>query len=104
MHDFTFTMTATADSVVLAPRGELDFDTLPDIEEALTRLPDSTGPVVLDMTGVPFMDLAGLRLACRLETGDLLRGRVVLARGWRPQPEKLLRLAELPSSRGRIVL
>ncbi|WP_052852180.1 STAS domain-containing protein [Streptomyces avicenniae] len=104
MHDFTLTTTSTAGSVVMAPHGELDYDTLSDIEDALTRLPVSAGPVVLDMTGVSFMDLAGLRLAYLLANEEPVAGRIVMARGWRPQPEKLMRLVDLPRPCGRCAL
>ncbi|WP_168220648.1 STAS domain-containing protein [Streptomyces sp. RFCAC02] len=85
--------TTTAGVTVLSPRGDLDFDALPDVERALMELPSAPGAVELDMAGVPFMDLAGLRLLHRLAQEEARLGRRVTARGWRRQPRKLLRLA-----------
>jgi anti-anti-sigma factor len=47
----------------LSLRGELDLSTVPKAEEALKRLEGSRPPViVLDLTGVTFLDSTGLRM------------------------------------------
>ena len=48
--------------------GELDCATVPSLEGRMdTVLHAGGGPVVLDLSGLRFMDVSGLRLAVRLE-------------------------------------
>jgi anti-anti-sigma factor len=55
--------------------GELDCSTVPSLEGHMdTVLHDGHGPVVLDLRGLRFMDVAGLRLAVRLEARAQLHG------------------------------
>ncbi len=47
----------------LVLRGELDLSTVPKVEEALRRIEESRPPViVLDLSGLSFLDSTGLRL------------------------------------------
>jgi anti-sigma B factor antagonist len=47
----------------LTLRGELDLSTVPKVEEALRRMEQSRPPViVLDLTGLTFLDSTGLRM------------------------------------------
>jgi anti-sigma B factor antagonist len=56
-------------------RGELDCATVPSLEGRMdTVLHDGHGPVVLDLSDLRFMDVAGLRLAVRLEARAQLHG------------------------------
>lgn len=55
--------------------GELDCFTVPSLEDHMdTMLYDGHGPVVLDLRELRFMDVAGLRLAVRLEARAQLHG------------------------------
>jgi anti-anti-sigma factor len=55
--------------------GELDCSTVPSLEGHMeTVLSDGHGPVVLDLSDLRFMDVAGLRLAVRLESKAQLHG------------------------------
>ncbi|RST04281.1 anti-sigma factor antagonist [Streptomyces sp. WAC07149] len=72
---------------VVAARGELDQDTLPSLEEALTAAADRHAVVVLDASSVTFGDSSFLNLLLRLHRLTELR---VAAPG-----EQLLRLFAL---------
>ncbi|MEU3891875.1 STAS domain-containing protein [Streptomyces sp. NPDC029041] len=43
-------------------QGEIDFDTLPLLRTAATSLPFQVRELQWDLTGAPFMDIAGLHL------------------------------------------
>ncbi|EFL12933.1 STAS domain-containing protein [Streptomyces sp. C] len=58
---------------VVAARGELDQDTLPSLEEALTAAADRHGVVVLDASSVTFGDSSFLNLLLRLHRLTVLR-------------------------------
>jgi anti-anti-sigma factor len=63
---FTCNVTPDRDRVVVAPRGELDMATVGLVEQELRRLYD-TGfrSIVLDLSGLTFMDSSGLHLVLR---------------------------------------
>ena len=63
--------------------GELDFATVPDLETAMAPLMAVAGrSVLLDLRALDFIDVAGLRLALRLESLAQLHGvRFALVRG-----------------------
>lgn len=47
----------------LVLRGELDLSTVPKVDEALRRIEESRPPlIVLDLSGLSFLDSTGLRL------------------------------------------
>jgi ABC-type transporter Mla MlaB component len=46
----------------IAARGEIDFDTLPPLRAAVAALPPQVTDLQWDLTGTPFMDIAGLHL------------------------------------------
>ncbi|WP_367138486.1 STAS domain-containing protein [Saccharothrix sp. HUAS TT1] len=78
---------------VVAVSGELDADTVPVLSD---RLEESTGDrVVVDLSGVPFMDTTGLSLMLdwhrRLDGGG---GQFRMA-SLQPSVHKLFRLTEL---------
>jgi len=55
--------------------GELDCATVPSLEGHMDALLHAGGgPVVLDLSNLRFMDVAGLRLALRLESRAQLHG------------------------------
>ena len=93
--DSTFTLAedAGADGEhVIRLRGELDIDTVPDLERAVLRERPAGRRVVLDLSELDFMDSTGLRV--------LLRARVVAEEGhWevvlRNVPSNIRRLFDL---------
>ncbi|WP_394427981.1 STAS domain-containing protein [Streptomyces sp. SGAir0957] len=46
----------------LTPHGDIDFDTLDQVQAGVACLPTATTHVVFDLSDVPFVDIAGLRL------------------------------------------
>jgi anti-anti-sigma factor len=55
--------------------GELDCATVPSLEDQMDGvLHAGHGPVILDLSDLRFMDVAGLRLAVRLESRAQLHG------------------------------
>lgn len=58
---------------VIAARGELDQDTLPSLEEALTAAADRHAVVVLDASSVGFGDSSFLNLLLRVHRLTVLR-------------------------------
>jgi anti-anti-sigma factor len=67
--------------VHLAPRGELDIATVPHLDRALRRAHASSDLVVLDLSGLDFVDCSGARLL--LEADRRMRGdgaRLIITR------------------------
>jgi anti-sigma B factor antagonist len=59
------------DRVRVAPAGELDMATAPHVEQAVQELLDSGfAHVILDLTGVEFLDSGGLRMILRLQASS----------------------------------
>ncbi|MFD7662011.1 STAS domain-containing protein [Streptomyces sp. NPDC059788] len=77
---------------VLTVRGEIDYGTVPVLDEALDALPSGLGSVVLEMTGVTFMDSAGLHFLRRLEAYGLRQRIPVRALNLRRQPQRVMEL------------
>ncbi|MEU2790926.1 STAS domain-containing protein [Streptomyces sp. NPDC007100] len=80
-------------SAVLTVRGEIDYGTVPVLDEAVEALPSGLGSVVLEMAGVTFMDAAGLHFLRRLDVYGRQCGVPVCALNWRRQPRRVLELA-----------
>ncbi len=89
---FRVVVSEHAAGTVVVPVGELDLDTAPELEAALAA---QSGPVVVDLRELSFIDLTGLRLLLEADArsrqdGMYLRfipGRMV---------RRLLEIAELP--------
>lgn len=80
---------------VVAPRGDLDLFTAGDVQEALRARPEGCDVVVLDLTGVTFLDTSGMRLT--VETLHELDGagvRFAVVRG-DPDVHRLFTLTRL---------
>lgn len=60
---------------VVAVRGEVDLHTAPKFQQAVERAAESTGAVVVDMSGVAFMDSTAL--SALLRSNDTLKERGV---------------------------
>ncbi|KAA6213230.1 anti-sigma factor antagonist [Streptomyces albofaciens JCM 4342] len=80
-------------SAVLTVRGEIDYGTVPVLDQAVAELPSGLGSVVLEMTGVTFMDAAGLHFLRRLDAYGRRRQIPVRALNLRRQPRRVLELA-----------
>jgi anti-anti-sigma factor len=88
------------DTELVRVHGELDVATVPSLESAMTTvLAGGARSVVLDLRDLEFIDVAGLRLALRLEGMAQLKGvRFALVRG----PLSVQRVFEL-TGMGRFV-
>jgi anti-anti-sigma factor len=63
------------DTTLVSVHGELDFATVPELESAVAPLLSAGGrAVLLDLRDLDFFDVAGLRLALRLEGLAQLHG------------------------------
>jgi len=64
--DFEVSIDAHAEAYsIIAVRGEVDLHTAPKVEHAIERAARSNGAVVLDMSGVAFMDSTALSALVR---------------------------------------
>ncbi|MET8117497.1 ANTAR domain-containing protein [Streptomyces prasinus] len=84
-----------ADRALLTPRGELLHGCADVLAGKLSRLPARTARIDLDMSGVRFMDTAGLRFLDVLRAHGRLRSVPVTATGWTGQPRRILTLVGL---------
>ncbi|MFF4014081.1 ANTAR domain-containing response regulator [Streptomyces sp. NPDC001843] len=87
-----------ADRALLSPRGELVHGCADALAKTLAALPESVGRVELDMSGVVFMDTAGLELLDLLSGYGRYRGIAVSATAWNDQPRRILELAGLDAT------
>jgi len=79
----------------VAPVGELDIATVKMLEQAVLELDDSAQMIVLDLSGLSFIDSTGLRLVIDLNErygGEVDRLRVIAGS---PAVDRLLDLAGL---------
>jgi anti-anti-sigma factor len=82
-------------TVVVCPIGELDLATAPELERVLDRLSTEPFAVELDLSGLTFVDCAGLvPIRTALRDASLLGRRVSLS-GARPPVERVLDLTGL---------
>ncbi|MEU2978984.1 STAS domain-containing protein, partial [Streptomyces hirsutus] len=87
-----------ADRALLTPRGELVHGCADALARKLARLPARTARVDLDMSGVRFMDTAGLRFLEVLRDHGRRRSVPVTATGWTGQPRRILTLVGLDTT------
>ncbi len=72
---FDLRVVRTGRSMHIAPRGELDIATTPELEQALTEATaDSLAEIVLDLRELTFMDSTGLRALAQANAGADKRG------------------------------
>src|SRR4051794_23098977 len=93
---FEVTLTESAGSVHVKLRGELDISTAPRLEEDLRRA-EADGPAVImvDLSGLDFMDSTGLRLLISADLRAREAGRrLVLVQG-NEMVQRVLRLTRL---------
>ncbi|MFE2525933.1 STAS domain-containing protein [Streptomyces sp. NPDC059382] len=89
---FEVTAVLAGGTVVITARGEIDLGALDGLDRILGTLPD-TAAVVLDLAGVTFMDLAGLRFLVRLHARAERHGDDLVILGLRGQAGDLFTLA-----------
>jgi two-component system, response regulator / RNA-binding antiterminator len=87
-----------AHRAVLSPRGELVHGCADTLATMLSRLPDSIGRVDMDMTGVVFMDTAGLEFLDLLRAYGRRHRVPVRATHWNGQPRRILELLGLDAT------
>jgi len=87
-------------AVVIALRGELDLAGAAAVEQELARLErDPATTLVLDLSGVGFMDSSGLRvIAVASQRAHELGRRLALV----PGPEQVMRVFEITRMRERL--
>lgn len=83
---------------VLSPRGELVHGCTDTLARELSRLPDTIGRIDLDMSGVVFMDTAGLGFLNVLGAYGRQHGIPVQATHWNGQPRRILELLGLDTA------
>lgn len=77
----------------LRPRGELVYGCTGPLAETLAALPAETRRIELDMSGVTFMDTAGLQFLDVLYDHARRHGVSVETGNWNDQPRRILELA-----------
>ncbi|WP_374936783.1 ANTAR domain-containing protein [Streptomyces sp. Ru71] len=80
---------------VLRPRGELVHGCARTLARTLDELPAGVREIELDMSGVHFMDTAGLAFLDLLDDHRYRHGVTVTTGNWRGQPRRILELAGL---------
>ncbi|MGW2640025.1 ANTAR domain-containing response regulator [Streptomyces sp. NPDC001348] len=87
-----------ADRALLRARGELVHGCADTLAKTLAALPEGVGRVGLDMSGVDFMDTAGLEFLDLLSAYGRYHGIAVSATAWNDQPRRILELAGLDAT------
>ncbi len=92
MGTFSVTIEHRGGTVLVRPSGELDLMTAPRLEQALVGVLEEHRAVLVDLSGVPFADCAGLRPIRRAMEGGTSNAAIVRMVGARPKVERVLRL------------
>lgn len=79
-----------ADDGVLVLVGEIDTYTAPELQDALTALPDTC---IVDLAGVSFIDSSGLRVIVEAHGQRRERGGGMTLRSPSPSVERLLEIS-----------
>ena len=82
-------------TALVCPIGELDLATAPELERVLEALATGPSTVVLDLSGLTFVDCAGLRPVREAVFAGALLGRQVRLSGARPAVRRVLELTGL---------
>ncbi|MGW0816020.1 ANTAR domain-containing protein [Streptomyces viridiviolaceus] len=86
------------DRALLVPRGELVHGCVDTLADTLAALPAGIGRIDLDMSGVVFMDTAGLQFLDLLDGYSHRQSVAVTATNWNGQPLRILELAGLDTT------
>ena len=90
--EFRVVVSEHAAGTVVVPQGELDLGTAPDLEAVLAT---QSGPVVVDLRKLSFIDLTGLRVLLDADARSRQDGmNLRFIPG--PMVRRLLEVAELP--------
>ncbi|MCX4539382.1 STAS domain-containing protein [Streptomyces sp. NBC_01565] len=89
---FETTVVHLDQAFLITPVGDIDLQVEEDLALLLKTLPPRAR-VVLDMAGVPFMDLLGLHFVLDLRERGRRLGAPLLIVGMRSEPQRLLALA-----------
>ncbi|MFB7779553.1 STAS domain-containing protein [Streptomyces bauhiniae] len=85
-------LTVEQTTAVLAPYGNIDISSVPDLVFVAGALPEEVTEVVWDLRHVRFMDSAGLHLLMNQRKDCRIAGRGLRVRGLRDQPMRLVEL------------
>ena len=50
------------DKLIVSPKGNIDYVTAPELDDVISKADDSVRSIELDMSGVPYISSAGLRV------------------------------------------
>ena len=96
---FSCNVTRESDHVVVAPRGELDMATAGAVEAELRRVVRADPPgIVLDLSGLSFMDSSGLHLVVRWAEESARDGFGFELKPGPPAVQRVFELASLADS------
>lgn len=98
--DISLTVTAAEGGAwaIVSVRGEIDVSTAGSLEEAVRNCLASSGRVIIDLSGVQFMDSTGLNVLIRAQSSSNDDPSEVLRLAGVPdRVSKLLRLTQLDS-------
>src|ERR671912_504154 len=92
---FTVAVEHLDGTVVVCPVGELDLATAPELERVLNGLSGDASALLLDLSGLTFVDCAGLGPIRETVREAALLGRQVRMSGARPLVQRVLELTGL---------
>ena len=92
---FTVAVEHLDGTVVVCPVGELDLATAPELERVLNGLSGDASALLLDLSGLTFVDCAGLGPIREKVREAALLGRQVRMSGARPLVQRVLELTGL---------
>lgn len=61
------------DKLIIAPKGNIDYVTAPELDEAVSKIGDDIMTIELDMSEVPYISSAGLRVI--LNADEIMQDR-----------------------------
>jgi anti-anti-sigma factor len=89
---FGVTVTSLEDGAVIAVRGDLDLATSGRLDRFLTNIREFVPSFDLDLAGVTFADVAGLRPVLHMQEDARRRGDDLVVRSMSPAVRRLVRL------------
>lgn len=61
------------DRLIISPKGNIDYVTAPELDDAVSKVGDDVRMIELDMSGVPYISSAGLRVI--LNADEIMQDR-----------------------------